>query len=88
MNHWSIHYAALCHYGKKFGSCNVPQSVVYKCDLPGLGVNGGAYHYEENLGNWLNNQRQAKKGQGSRKLLVAEKAQLQKLVDEGNYNSC
>ena len=43
-------------------TCDVRQSCVYECDLEGMGE-GGVYHYKGNLGSWLNNQRNAKKGQ-------------------------
>ena len=80
---WSVHYAALCQYDEEHGTCNVPHSEVYECNLPGLGEHGSVYHYHENLGNWLNRQRQAMKGRSRGKLKVDEQAQLQKLVDEG-----
>ena len=49
-----------------------------------MGDDGSNYHYKGNLGGWLNNQRQAKKGTGNRNLTPEREAQLQLLVDEGS----
>ena len=40
---WGIHYAALCHYDEKYGTCNFLQSEDYESYLPGLGENEGVY---------------------------------------------
>ena len=66
-----------------YGTCNVPYKAVYECELEGLGEDEGVYHYVGNLGMWLSNQRQAKKGQGTYKLTREREILLQKLVDEG-----
>ena len=80
---WPLNYAALLEYYKEHGTYNVPCKAVYECDLKGLGENGGLYHYVGNLGIWLDNQRQAKKGKGAYKQTPEREALLQKLVDEG-----
>ena len=81
---WNTNYAALLEYYKKHGTCNVPSTDKYECDLEGLGEDGGVYHYVGDLGIWLYTQRQAKKGTGKNKITAARQALLQKLVDEGN----
>ena len=80
---WKYHYATLLKYYKEHGTCNARQSCVYECDLEGMGE-GDVYHYKGNLGTWLDNQRQAKKGQGDLKITAERLALLQALVDEGN----
>ena len=80
---WNTNYAALLEYYKEHGTCNVPRKGSYECDLEGLGEDGGVYHYMGNLGVWLCNQRQARNGQGNRKITPKRQALLQKLVDEG-----
>ena len=82
---WSTNYAALLEYYKKNGTCNVPQTAVYECDLEGLGENGSEYHYVGKLGAWLSSQRQAKFGRHNRKITPEREALLQKLVNEGNH---
>ena len=84
---WHVHYAALVNYGKQYGTCNVSRSYgSYKCELPGLGENGGIYHYIGNLGRWLEVQRLAKKGKTRTHELTHEQIQkLQILVDQGIY---
>ena len=81
---WPRHYAALLLYKELHGHCNVPRSVTCECVLPGMeGVSD--YEYRGKLGEWVHNQRQAKKGtQRSYKLTPEREALLQKLVDEGN----
>ena len=81
---WRYHYAALLEYYKEHGTCNVPNRSNYECDLPDMGEDGSAYHYKGNLGIWLTNQRQAKKGKANGTLLPARDYLLQKLVDEGD----
>ena len=80
---WPLNYAALLEYYKEHGTCNVPQSAKYKCNLEGLGEDGGMYHYVGKLGYWLSDQRRAKKGKGNKKITPERHALLQKLVDEG-----
>ena len=82
---WSRHYAALLEYYKEHGTCNIPQSHNYECDLPDMRDDAdNIIHYKANLGKWLTEQRQARKGQGCSKLSNEREAQLQILVDEGN----
>ena len=81
---WSHHYAALLEYYKEHDTCNVPSSIIYECDLPNIGDDGGNYHYKGNLGGWLNSQRRAKKGLVRNKISSEHEAQLQLLVDEGD----
>ena len=82
---WSHHYAALSEYYKEHGTCNIPQSHSYECDLPGMRDDvDNIIHYKANLGKWLTEQRQARKGQGCSKLSNEREAQLQILVDDGN----
>ena len=80
---WPRHYAALLEYHKQYGTCNIPQLRRFECDLPGMGGNGTSYHYEGNLGGWLDRQRQSRKGVGSNKITPEQIQQLQLLVDEG-----
>jgi hypothetical protein len=42
---WPINYAALLQFKEKYGHCNVPQSLIFECELPGMGENGAAMHY-------------------------------------------
>lgn len=82
-NEWKRHYAALLKYYEENGTCNVPCSTIYECNLEGMGDNGEDYFYNRKLGTWLNNQRKARKGVMCKKLLPEREAQLQTLVDEG-----
>ena len=77
---WPTHYAALLEYFKEHSTCNVPQSHTYKCELPGMGEEGGDYNYIGRLGVWLHNQRSAKKGTAD-KITPDRLAQQQLLVD-------
>lgn len=82
VNEWNRHYAALVDYGHHNGHCNIPQGQDYECTLPGMGDDGGDYHYSNRLGVWLSTQRQAKKG--ARPALPPEREELlQELVDQG-----
>ena len=83
---WPRNYAALHEYYKEFGTCNVHSKRSYECTLVGMGENGQDVHFVGNLGVWLRNQRQAKKGQGPGRLTPERLALLQNLVDEGRYN--
>jgi hypothetical protein len=79
---WNRHYSALVDYGRQNGHCNVPQCQSYECTLPGMGDDGGDYHYKGRLGIWLCTQRQSKKGM--RSALAPEREELlQELVDQG-----
>ncbi len=80
---WPRNYAALHEYYKEFGTCNVHSKRSYECTLKGMGENGEDVHFVGNLGVWLRNQRQAKKGQGPGRLTPERLALLQALVDEG-----
>jgi hypothetical protein len=85
---WPRHYAALLQYCKEYGHCNVNKRFKtedYKCVLPGLGDDGGDYHYSGRLAGWLSNQRAHRKGKrgNNRKLPDDRLALLQSLVDEG-----
>ena len=80
-----MHYSALLEFYKEFDTCNVPQRSTYECDLPGMGENGGNYHYNGTLGRWLHDQRQLKKGKNHTKVTSDRLAQLQILVDEGKF---
>ena len=83
---WPIHYAALLEYYKEHETCNVSKKITYECDLQGIDEEGGSYQYKGCLGRWLNNQRSAKKGQGTSKLSSDHEEKLQSLVDEGYTN--
>jgi hypothetical protein len=61
---WEAKLAELELYKASHGDCNVPRSGVVDCGLPGC---GGATHSKA-LGEWVNKQRQAKKGKGTKKL--------------------
>ena len=81
---WPIHYAALLEYYDEHGTCNVPQKCTYECYISDmLGEDGNNYRYKGNLGKWLDNQRQAHKGQGGSKLTTEHEVQLQLLADQG-----
>ena len=80
---WSRHYAALLNYFKEYGTCNVPQTTFYECELVGMGESGENYHYTGNLGFWLKYQREAKRGLRTCPLTEARESRLQQLVDEG-----
>ena len=87
-NVWSRHYAALMEYYKEHGTCNVPASFIrYECDLIGWNIDGSNYHYNASLGNWLYNQRKAKKYENTDISSAEQEAELQLLVTEGNYYS-
>jgi len=77
---WARHFAALLEYCRQKGTCNIAQRKSFKCDLVGMAPDGGVYKYDEKLGKWLHNQRQAKR---KNKLLADREAQLQALVDQG-----
>ena len=84
MKGWVRHFAALRYYCQEHGHCNVPKRDSYECVLPGMGDNGEDYHYVGNLGRWLADQRQAKRGTHvSYKLTPERQTQLQQLVDDG-----
>ena len=53
-----------------------------------MGDDGGNYHYNDTLGEWLDDQRIAKK-QTVKKLSLSHecRSQLQALVDEGNNSN-
>jgi hypothetical protein len=58
----------------------MPHNTIYECILPGMGENGGDYHYQAKLGSWLNSQRCAKKGtNGSCRLTEERDKQLESL---------
>jgi hypothetical protein len=84
---WPRHYAALIEYDKQYGHCNVHKKYKkdsYVCELPGMGENGGSFHYEGKLGAWLSNQRAFHNGKRGEKRLLPEREQLlQILVDQG-----
>ena len=75
----------MLEYYKEHGTCNVPSRADYECDLVGLEENGGMCHYVGKLGNWLKNQRKAKKGKDNKKITPDRQAMLQTLVDEGKH---
>ena len=82
-------YAALLEYCKEHGTCNVPYSVVYECNLPSVDGDGGTYRYKSKLGQWLIINKRAKKGVGRYTITPEHEAQLQLLVDQGNkYSFC
>ena len=80
---WQRHFAALLKYGEQHGTCNILCNIIYECDLPGMGLNGGIYKYKAKLGEWLHSQRQFKNGKRKSKLAPSRNDRLQKLVDEG-----
>ena len=81
---WGRHYAALLKYGEEYGTYNIPKKDSFDCVLPGMGEDGGDFHYRNKLGSWLCTQRQARKGTlGTHKLTPEREALLQQLVDEG-----
>ena len=80
---WQRNYLALLEYYKENGTCNVPSSKTYECDLPNIGDDGGTYHYKSGLGRWLEMQRNAQQGLDGESLLPEHEALLQKLVYEG-----
>jgi hypothetical protein len=66
------------------GHCNVPQHLLYECDLPEFSQDGELFHYQAHLGVWLSSQKSAKNGSHKTYKLSPERdALLQKLVDEG-----
>ena len=75
-------------YYKEHGSCNVPRSHVYECDLTGLIDAETIYHYKDNLGRWLDRQRAAKADDTLTKITQDQVDILQTLVDEGEYCGC
>ena len=77
---WPLHYAALLHYYKKHHTCNIPVSEFYECDLPNMGKGGNTYHYSDNLGNWLKQQRWHKSV-----LSPDQRSKLQSLVNQGKF---
>lgn len=82
---WARHYAALLEYCRQYDTCNIAQKDIFKCDLPGLGMDGGILHYEGALGKWLDNQRR-KAHQG--KMHKEREMRLQALSDQGMYLYC
>ena len=53
-----------------------------------MGDDGGDYHYNDTLGEWLDDQRIAKKQSVRKRSLSHEfRSQLQALVNEGNYSN-
>ena len=80
---WQRHYAALLEYYKEHGTCNVHNSnLLYKCELPNMGYNGGTFHYKDRLYGWLSIQRAAMRNEGYG-LTGSQTALLQAFVDEG-----
>jgi hypothetical protein len=77
---WERSFAALLEYCKEHDTCNIPVKETFKCDLVGMAADGGVYHYEGRLGEWLNNQRRDKRAS---KLPADREAQLQALVVQG-----
>jgi flagellar biosynthesis GTPase FlhF len=85
---WKCSYAALLHYRNKYGTCNVPASLIYECLLPGVGPDGKDFRYKGCLGAWLNSQRFLKSNLNSKPRASYEcETMLQKLVDEGIVNA-
>eukprot|EP01042_Synura_sphagnicola_P009149 gene9149-biopygen9530 len=72
---WNSHCDILEEYWRLFGTCNCPAGTV--CVLPG--------GREVNIGKWLDNQRQKKRGTRGRGIYqtTEREARLQALVDEG-----
>eukprot|EP01042_Synura_sphagnicola_P036471 gene36471-biopygen6593 len=72
---WNSHCDILEEYWRLFGTCNCPAGIV--CVLPG--------GREVNIGKWLDNQRQKKRGTRGRGIYqtTEREARLQALVDEG-----
>ena len=73
----------MLEYCKEYGTCNIPKRSSYECYIPGIGEDGGAYHYKGNLGLWLTTQRQVKKGKIHNRKTFERMELLQVLVDEG-----
>lgn len=73
---WEEMFALVLQYGEEHGgNCNVPAKHV------SLGPDGTVV----NLGNWLSNQRQKKKGKGHGVLTEDQERKLQNLVDQGKF---
>lgn len=79
---WPRHYAALLKYQEEHGTCNVPKTDRYRCNLPGMGDDGTDFQYHHKLGYWLATQRQTKNNMCS-PLTPEREALLQALVDKG-----
>lgn len=78
---WPKSYAALLKYGIEFGTYNVPDKRVYRCELEDGDI------YEGNLGNWLAWQRSLKRGRkGGASLDPGREKMLQTLVDTGRLS--
>ena len=58
---WPLHYAALLQYERQYGHCNPTTTTIYACDLPNMGENGGIYHYNGKLGQWVAGQKSTMK---------------------------
>jgi hypothetical protein len=79
---WHHHYAALMKFYEAHGHCNVPQSLLYECDIEG--ENGMDIHYVGKLGSWVNSQKSAKGGTHKTYNLTPERDEkIQTLIDEG-----
>ena len=70
-------------YYKEYGTCNIPHTDSFECELPNMGDDGGNYYYKSGLGCWLEIQRNAQQGLVEESLSPDHEALLQKLVDEG-----